>query len=78
VALTNSREVSVRDEMEVALDAFAKLLEEWEKIDTGTSAQQFGLDLHDSSRENIFVDENGHSKVVVHFLYRKFYIYFIL
>jgi hypothetical protein len=68
VALTNSREVSVRDEMEVALGAFAKLLEELEKANTGTAAQQFGLDLHDLSRDNIFVDEDDHSKVYTYFI----------
>ena len=62
VAHTDTREAKVRDEMMVALGEFGKLLVSWGK-ETGLG-NEYGIDLHDLSRENVFVDENDHTKVV--------------
>lgn len=64
VAHTNTREAAVRDEMMLALGEFGKLLSEWAKMAAGEDAEAFGIDLHDLSRENVFVDEKDHTKVV--------------
>jgi hypothetical protein len=64
VAHTNTREVNVRNEMGMALNYFGRLLDEWAKSNTEMGTKAFGLDLHDLSRENVFVDEKDHSKVV--------------
>lgn len=60
VAHTDTRESAVRSEMMVAFGEMGRLLDEWKSVGGG----EFGVDLHDLSRENVFVDENDHSRVV--------------
>jgi hypothetical protein len=61
VAHTGARERSVRGEMSVVLGVFGRLLREWEDV---CGEEEFGIDLHDLSRENVFVDPDDWTKVV--------------
>jgi len=62
VAQMNQREQSVREEME----RWRRMMERLMTLVESPSGklEQFGLDLHDLSLENIFVDSNDHSKIV--------------
>ena len=62
VAHMNQREQSVREEM----SRWKRMMERLTTLVESPSGkpEQFGLDLHDLSLENIFVDTNDHSKVV--------------
>ncbi|KAI0064979.1 hypothetical protein BV25DRAFT_1799476 [Artomyces pyxidatus] len=61
VAHLNQREVAVRKEMERWMRMMQKLGVGTE--DPGGKPEEFGMDLHDLSLENIFVDPVDHSKI---------------
>jgi hypothetical protein len=62
VAHMNQREQSVREEM----DRWKRMMERLIALIDSPSGkpEQFGIDLHDLSLENIFVDSTNHSKIV--------------
>jgi hypothetical protein len=59
VAHMSQREERVRKEMARWMSMMDRLV----KVTIGDTVEQFGLDLHDLSLENIFVDTNDHSKI---------------
>jgi hypothetical protein len=64
VAHMDQREQSVREEM----DRWKRMMERLIALVDGhiEGPEQFGIDLHDLSLENIFVDSTNHSKIVSH------------
>lgn len=67
VAHMSQREEQVRKEMARWMSMMERLV----KVSIGDTVEQFGLDLHDLSLENIFVDDKDNSKIVSVLLYRK-------
>jgi hypothetical protein len=64
VAQINQREQSVREEMNRWKNMMERLIA---LVDSPSGkSEQFGLDLHDLSLENIFVDSTNHSRIVSH------------
>lgn len=60
VAHMSQREEQVRKEM----TRWMSMMERLVKVSIGDTVEQFGLDLHDLSLENIFVDAKDNSKIV--------------
>lgn len=64
VAHLDQREQKVRREMERWEALIGKMIEKISpKGTTGAKEEEFGLDCHDLSLENIFVDENDHTQI---------------
>ena len=62
VAHLSQREELVRKEMTI----WANLMERLAKVTLGNALESFGLDLHDPSLDNIFVDAEDPTKIVSH------------
>jgi len=58
------REKNVRKEMKRWMSLMERLIKFVERDGDGVSFERFGLDCHDLSLENVFVDEVDHTKIV--------------
>lgn len=62
------RERAVRKEMDRWMSVMERLIQVIDQ-DRGHQSEEFGLDCHDLSLENVFVDEVDHTKIVRFFDY---------
>lgn len=63
------REKTVRKEMGRWMNIMERLIKFVERDEEDTRPEEFGLDCHDLSLENVFVDKVDHTKIVRHFPY---------